>query len=248
MQTKKYPLTDWLVEGLRVTAFTKPNEITPKQTWWSDLFGEEPEERTEKIKDRLTIEEGPYKNGNLIFVVHPIRIDWRYAATNQDENPGEFSNIGELLPALEVFQDLMEQWLSLESLPPITRLAFGAVLLNPADDIIEGYNTLSQYLPFSIDTENTSDFLYQINRRRDSKAVPDLAINRLSKWSVVSLTRLQIAPGPVVQFPLHTACRLEFDINTVPDPELEIENNVLASLLDEFIRLGTEIVETGDKP
>ena len=124
----------------------------------------------------------------------------------------------------------------------------------PVADVQEGYRQLSAYLPFNINTENASDFMYQINRARASDSVHNLNINRLSKWSVSAifwgkarffkgLATADYHPGPHV-----FSCRLELDINTVVELESELKREDLPKLLQEFTELSKEIAHEGDIP
>ncbi len=98
----------------------------------------------------------------------------------------------------------------------------------------------------------SSDFSYQINRPRISgSGIPDLKINRLSKWSVASWRLEEWSLGP--QTTVKTlegqeafSCRLELDINTAADFSGEITSQSLASIFAEQINLGAEIAEHGD--
>lgn len=249
-ETTLPPLSSWLAETLRVTAFPRPGNLIPEQNWWFEIVGQLPEKKTDQPRTGMVIEEGSFQNGKLILAVHPARIDWRYEpADEMMQVPDQFGNVGEFTAALRTFVSSMREWLSLNNIPPLRRLALGVVLLQPVEDIKEGYRVLSQYLPFDIDDMTSSDFLYQINRRRDSQVeIPDLRVNRLTKWSVASLIPMQIEPGPIVRFPAQFACRLEMDINTVPEFERELEHQKLESLLEEFAELSEEIVENGDIP
>ena len=47
-----------------------------------------------------------------------------------------------------------------------------------------GYRELGRFLPAVRLDEDSSDFSYQINRPRRSTVIPELSVNRLSKWSV----------------------------------------------------------------
>ena len=241
------PLSSWLAEGLRVTAFPTPENPVIEQSWWLDIAGEVPEKKTTQPRTRVEIEEGPYQNGKLVLSLHPTRIDWQYSA-DQPQGPEVYANVGELSAALHVFTSSMKKWLSFENVPPLNRLAFGAVLLQPVEGIEEGYKLLSRYLRLDIDTQ-ASNFLYQINRKRDARTdgMPGLRINRLTKWSVGSFHYyVQIVPGPISPSPIQYACRLELDINTEAEYEKELAHDRLGSLLEEFVQLGKEIVEQGD--
>jgi hypothetical protein len=102
-----------------------------------------------------------------------------------------------------------------------------------------------------LDTENSSDFHYQINRRRSSKKIPGLSLNRLSKWAVNIAKFSQLALGPIVQEFVISANDLifahaELDINTVPDNQQPISPEQLPIIFSELIELASEIADQGD--
>jgi hypothetical protein len=147
----------------------------------------------------------------------------------------------------------MLRWLA--DPPPITRLAFGAALLDPVEDKLTGYRRLSEFLPaVQIDAEGSEDFFYQINRPRKSNLpIKGLRINRLSKWSVAliqsfRLTMIPTSPVGVQNFPgdkCHV-CRVELDISTPADFQDELPREKLADIFRELAELGSEISLRGD--
>ena len=153
-----------------------------------------------------------------------------------------------------MFLELMQRWFQLETFPLINRVALGVILTQPVETKREGYQRLSTYIPsVHIDIENTSDFHYQINRPRSSRSgVPDLRINRLTKWSVALWRGATISMGPEsVQHSMgreHFACRLELDINTAPGLTAEIARENLPRILEELADLADEIAREGDIP
>lgn len=75
---------------------------------------------------------------------------------------------------------------------------------------------------------------------RNSRSL--FSLNRLSKWAVVS--------GAYASQVGHKdfACRLELDINTVPDFQGELPRESFGQLLGELTELGQEIAQKGDIP
>jgi hypothetical protein len=59
----------------------------------------------------------------------------------------------------------------------------------------------------------------------------------------LGLSTMTQFPGPQI-----IACRLELDINTVPNPDLRLGRDQLPRILQEFIQLADEIVREGDIP
>jgi hypothetical protein len=152
------------------------------------------------------------------------------------------------------FKDVMHRWLLLNPKLPITRLAWGAVLVLPVQSRVAGYDTLQAFLPsLTIDSAGSTELLYQINRSRMSHVIPGLSINRLQKWSVARFQSfgMAIAGGESIQANLGMGadgCRLELDINSSPEYPGPLPAEFYGPLLEEFVHLGTEISEQGDVP
>jgi len=247
-------LAAWQTQTLRLTAFPSPSAHIIQPTWWHDLRGEEPESRISQPRKGGLRDEGPFADGYLILGVEPARIDWRYTSIVDEKQKSEvFPTIGPLQDAIRVFAPLMNRWFELETCPTVQRLAFGAVMFQPVQNLQTGYQRIMQYLPsVQIDIENSSDFSYQINRKRYSRIVQGLIINRLSRWSVMGLQdiSMQITPARAQGSlgPIYHACRLELDINTVPEFQGEFRRDQLSSLFQELIDLAVEIANHGDIP
>jgi hypothetical protein len=191
----------------------------------------------------------------LILALQPGRIDWHLTAKQAEEEPDSLGGLSLLKPeAIAKFQDLISRWMQLESYPPLIRLALGQVLLQPVETREAGYLQLRNYLP-SVDLKpESTDFLYQINRPRQSTAVPSLRINRLCKWSVIraskisfTLSAAQTEPTPLSRLvDSQQACRVELDINTVPEHQSKFDSATSISVFDELALLAKEIAEKGD--
>lgn len=176
----------WQAETMRLTAFPGPAARIAEPTWWADLVGEPPEAKISRPRKGGQQEEGIFEGRKLVLVVEPSRIDWLLIpADHQDGEMGDIPTIGSFPEALDAFSQLMLRWFALGTCPPVRRLAFGAILLQPVEDRQTGYRQISAYLPsVRLDPEGSSDFSYQINRPRDSTSgISGLRINRLSKWS-----------------------------------------------------------------
>ena len=250
------PLTAWETLGLRLTAFRAPEPLAQQPTWWQDVVGTPPEKVTSQPRLGLLTEEGPYGGGTLSLQVQADRVDWTLAGSvEQAVEVLEPPSLGSFPDAVTVFVKPLLQWLT--TCGPVNRLAFGAVLSQPADSREAGYARIADYLYryVKIDPVGSSDFLYQINRPRESTVgFPGLRINRLNKWSVTLLTRLRIAVTPqgatgVPSSAGQSACRLELDINSVPNESgADLPHDTLPQLLNELVALGQEIATRGDIP
>ncbi len=253
-QSRRAPLRAWQTMLLRLTAFPSPAAQITDANWWQDVVGQPPETRISSPRSGELREEGPFDTGVLTLTIQPLRIDWNYRISEQEELQGEgLPAIGTFPEALERFLEVMTKWLTNYS-PELQRLAFGTVLLLRANDRGDAYEKLSDYLPdIKLDVDNSSDFFYQINRPRIlTKGNTDIQINRLSKWSALALTRalLQLNPqnissGPIPLSEVH-ACRLELDINTSADYTGQFASQILPEIFMALIDLGKEIAERGD--
>ncbi len=177
-------VTGLQAESLRVTAFLGPAAQLSEPTWWSDLIGKPPEIKTTRPGRGELQEAGSFEDWTLTLAIQPSRVDWYLTDHVEKGKPEGLKVAGPFPDSLNVFLPPMLRWLDMS--PPIQRLAFGAVLLQPVKDRQVGYERISSYLPaIRLDPQGSSDLLYQINRPRDSTSgVTGLRINRLSRWSV----------------------------------------------------------------
>ncbi len=243
----------WLSEVFRLTSFFRNSDRLDTSKWWETVVGELPDNRNAQPKIGVFQDQGPYESGQLIMSAQPGRVDWLFIPSF-DKQIG-MPNLLELPPyhsKKELFLQIVDRWF--EICPPTIRVAYGLVLNKPVSDKKSGYRELSKYLStIQMDPENSSDFLYQINRRRLSKNIPGLQLNRLSKWTVASAEITQIPIGAVI---IPTAdsnqqtnirfARLELDINTAQEFTKTIPNENISSIFIELAELADEIAELGD--
>ena len=243
---------DWRVERLRLTAFLRSPQDKLDVGSWQEFKGDEPKSSESRPREGLVLEGGPCEQGWLTLEGSPIRVDWRLGISPEDRGTSpEFPSLGDFKSVQGQFGVLMKRWL--KKSPPLNRLAIGAILNLPVKNVTEGYRLLGHYLPkVEIDPKRSRDLFYQINRRRLSKSGHEgLEINRLTKWSVVRLragiVNLSAGHGKFMETaqPL-VACRLELDINTVPEFESALKKTMFSKLFDELVELGLEIAHNGD--
>jgi hypothetical protein len=221
---------------------------------WSRFARREPEQTASKPAIGQHQALGPFRDGQLIVAAHPARVDIVYAALPQLTSAA-VPTLGDHLRVVDSF--VHDAKTLVDAVPAVYRLALGCVLLQPAAGRVEGYRTLAPFLPkVQVDAEASSDFMYQINRPRPSKgAVPGLAVNRISKWSVQVTAAISFSPqlpgqvefspqlpGQVLQY----AVRLETDVNSTREVNAELPRAVIPSLLDELAGLTLEIAAQGD--
>jgi len=127
-------------------------------------------------------------------------------------------------------------------------MALGFILISGVPDRATGYQELGKFVDGVPSSDDATDFLYQVNRPRASRAgVEGLHLNRLSKWSVgghqvVTITAVRPTLGD-----LRYDLRLELDINTAPDFEGPIPQQKVESVIDDLLDGAREIAEQGNR-
>ena len=242
---------DWQAESCRLTVFPAEGFDIGRPDWWQQLVGEPPEVYNIQPKTGGLEQRGPYEGDQLVMVARAGRIDWVHTPLPQvDQQTDALLTIGSFPETSERFCRLLQQWIP--EVSDVARLAFGAVLLLPVTDRVEGYKQLQPYLPdVRLDPEGSSDFSYQINRARDSSSGPGgLKINRLSKWSVAVVQHVTVSLGVGTAERYHGpqkfACRVEVDINTVPSGQSNLPRDRVVDIFGELVSLSREIVSSGD--
>lgn len=247
-------LEAWTAETLRLTTFHVPKAIDNAEGWWKELTGSDPESSINKRRLGLRADAGSHGQAMLAMqVIRPQnRVDWIMSVA-QDVDPENVPTANAFPQRSREFSDLMVLWL--KTCPALHRIAFGAVLMMNVPSESDGHGILSNYLDFDIGAGISSDFLYQANRRTKSNTVPEVGLNRLTRWSVgqyvlhaITLSQDGAAFEPT-RVRHHCSCRLELDINTVlEDPPNPIHREQLAALWMELVQRGTDIARDGDIP
>ena len=246
-------MSDWQVQVLRCTAFYAPDQQFDISGWWAEMVGDLPETEIKKVKDGLSIEEGPYKEGKLTLARSPIAVDLRFQLGEKlpDEVNG-IATIGNFEEKCPEYIDLVKNKLfNVTTFPVVTRLAFGSIINLPSKDHKTGYTQLSEYIKSIQIDANSRDFFYQINRRRTSKTgIKGLDINRLSKWSVATYRAITASFGigtmTATENAARYACRLEIDISTCQEFKDLLPKENLGDIFDELVEMGKEIISQGD--
>ncbi len=238
----------WLAESVRITLFCLVIPPPPTATnLWRRIADAEPEETSSRPALGLHQVHGPFAGGRFSASATQGRLDLVLSAEPQLFDPFTQSTLGRYKSAVETLVERSE--FIVEDLPPVHRIALGAVLLQPASERAAGYRTLVPFLPaLQIEAETSSDFSYQINRPRASRVNPDLVLNRLSKWSVqmtaamVAVAGVSAALGADRKF----AARLEADVSTPADHGGEIPPEKIMEFFNELKELIFELAEKGD--
>jgi hypothetical protein len=251
--------SNWQAESLRLTVFLATNVQLKDEGWWTKVTGADPENKTAKPNRGELVEAGIYQGNALTLSVQPGRVDWILSPNvSLEDNLSEIRSVGSFEGAGATFSAIMSNWL--KDCPSTVRLAYGGVLLEPVESRERGYLRIAEYVPaVKVDPLGSEDFLYQINRPRESTTVKGMRLNRLSKWSVASFLPVRFSIGipqsqpaqPLVYSHGGTpamACRAEFDLSTATGIQYELPHDMLPSIFNELVALGSEIARHGDIP
>jgi len=247
----------WQIQSARLTTFFLGGETPDPSGFWSEVVGNDPSEEHKRASSGQFQQIGAFDGWQLRLLALPGRLDWTIAMEpRSQETSGVLSVIfgGPFDSALSALEKLANKWV--EICPQTNRVALGMVLIQPVADRRSGYAQLSQYLTgVEIDPDNSTDFLYQINRPRDSGVLPNLKLNRLTKWSVLRtgtmLITMTSAGRNAAQSGLEgekLGMRLDLDISTEANRKDELPNSKLAPIFNELVELGKEIASKGDVP
>lgn len=243
------PMMAWYVEHLRFSAFhMEPADPKPVESW-ARIVGDEPEDI--RIKgtggERIVTQRGPLVGAKMQSDVRRDRTDWRLHVDPPESGKGVSAGIYRNLEG--AFLEKINNWLKIEQ-PKIVRLGYGGVLRLEARSRLEALMVLNDLLPkVELDVENTWDFEYAINRRRRSKTLGGMSINRLSRWALAQVIRGTIevpsdGSQPRIMTDTSYACQLTLDVNTIPENRDPLDN--IDELAAELFAWGTEIATRGD--
>ena len=193
--------------------------------------------------------EGELKNKKLSVSISPLKLDLTVTPKEQvDLMSFSLMTMGSYSESVKDISQLAEIWFSQEKFPQIQRLAFGLDLVSRVKSHDEAYNVISQYLPFPVDPQTSSDFRYQVNKFTTSEVVKGLNINRVSVWDALKLD-LQLSIGHISQLPSKYEelyyCHLTLDINTGLEHQGELEKGKIFSLYEELESYACKISKEG---
>ena len=122
-------------------------------------------------------------------------------------------------------------------------------MVSATTDRESGYGELSHFVDVPANPIAT-DFMYQVNIPRDSRAGVVLRVNRLSKWSVALYRQIVVAPMTpqrLIVSPDSSFLRLELDINTDADFEGMLPRDKIPAIIDDLFEGAKEICEQGTR-
>lgn len=242
----------WHPVQSRITTFQPDDAMMDDWAqWWRQTFNDEPLQTETRPREQLRSVNGPVDHGIMVITDRPGRTDFVLQPHAGQPN-APLSPSDPTTPYSEIVNSIanpIKGWL--QSRSTIYRLAVGAVLLSPSPDIHAVYAKLSTLLhSVELDGLTEPDFLYRVNRPRESVSLPGTYINRVTTWAIAQGQDAAFVPG--VQSPqtspIQYAAQLDLDINTRAEPSQVFEAATSIAILDELLRIGEEIAAQGEKP
>jgi len=241
--------SNWEIKQFRLTIFPHKSYKAPSKALWPASSKFVLEKQTSQSKTGETILEGKHQKNRVVLSITPIRISLSLSPEQEIAfNPPSVVTLGKFDDNLTLIHQIATEWSQAKAFPETKRVAFGAVPLKPVKNTVEGYKLLNKYLPFKLDGKKTSDFLHQINIPTKSKIIKNLAINRLSKWSVLRLTTKMSTiqeTSSEYKYPDIFLVSLELDVNTAKEFSGKFEKKQTTALFGELLDLGKELCEKG---
>jgi len=247
-------MPDWAVQQLRVSLFSSA-PITLTEAHWKFITGQD------EADNRAAIPGGKQYSGKFLDSAFTMAFAGPRCDILANTDDGIIDPTKE--PTLPTFGDWSSQSTKfLEHLGPFVhdfafpmiRIAFGAVLLSPAESKEDAYRTLARLVQsVKIDPVKMRELNYKVNWPKPSAVVRGLELNQITNWSalffsraMMQLTGAEMTFGPAGS-ELHAA-RLELDHNTNPAYKGPFEAAVRVPILEELVAMARDNTETGEHP
>ena len=236
---------NWLIQVLRATIFQSGQP--DHESVWLAVVGTPAQVIDRRSPDGVTTLTGVIEGYQLQMVVSD-KVDWLlqpHPSQPLDDQPA-IPTLGDHVAALNVLIKIVDRWVDVTD-STVTRVAFGAELTSPVDNLAIGYRELREYLAPLADlyAPDSTDFLCQMNRPRPASSYPDYMINRITQWSVPQYSTVELTISPEGQSQHVTVTfhrKLDLDINTAPQIQV-VDRMHLKDLFQELVTMGSEIAQ-----
>ena len=236
-------ISAWRVETLRFTFFYSEHLDARDKNWWSSVAdGAQPETQINKPSQGEYLEGGNYLDGQFELKVAFNRVDWilHYPLASLPDGPC----FGTLEDIAEILLKAIGSWVMFSSLKPV-RVAFGAVLVHPVENPVEGNRLFAEYIPFfNADVTAVRDLFLQVNYPKLSDVIEGLMINEVTKWGVLTGQYMElsggIVPRPVTNYMFRSELDLSTSFERVEPFDVSQTNALLKSMLNVSLRTLTE--------
>ena len=229
---------------------TEPIDRDTHEQWVSSIAPTEPEEVHEQRPQRTAIWHRQATKALppslLELRTEPNRADLRLVA-GPNHYPFALAQLGPLDSALAEIAHLGRRFLE-ESIR-LNRIALGGTVILPVESRSAGYEVVREFVRIDhLDPRGDSDLVFRLNRPTVSKVLSGQVINRVSTWTVVTMSAAAVGLGSdlvATQEPLGEFARFEFDVNTRPSDQPVFNSRDAVHLLDEFVETAVSLGKEG---
>lgn len=246
--------SEWLAESARaVYFFASPLAVKPESLCdlWKEASGADSCRLTTTYDGHAV--SGDCGDNILILKSAELgqRIDWQLTERPRTDFP-PWREAGKLTEKRDRLERVIERFRPHDH-APIVRIGIGFDAYLKATDACDCIRTLSMLTKVAMSPEHTTDFLFQINRRRASLTQAGVTINRFTRFAAAEV----ILPVPVAGGAILTPkpyqsqgfrSRLEIDLNTMDPDGPDGVSLLAAELFGELLSLSSQILCNGDTP
>jgi hypothetical protein len=234
----------WASESCRVSLFSG-DAIASVEEVFSEITGETPITFAADRQIGQSTATGPWKTGILQVVAYPGRIDFIYGP-QVTASPGIILLDG---AAIECYEDIVgsvNTWVAHQKFS-ITRVAIGGRCIMTASSVEDAYQLLaSQVKLVRFDYPNIKEVGFRANFPIKSTVIPDLLLNRLSNWSVITLHAGVFNPtGQVNSLSLSHHCVCDIDFNSDAENNSALQLRDVKKLLEEINKHIKNVLDRG---
>jgi hypothetical protein len=215
-------MADWGLFNFRLSFFTTNSQSLSAPDLYRSIWIAEPD-GYQRSQNALAPSSANGKRGTLMVQcsVQAGRVDLNFTGAMQEAlevKPPRISNIQDL--SIEVSTVLGQIKNGVIS-PPIIRVACFVQFMNLQSSHAEANKVVIATIPsqFGVKTTNEEDFIFQINRPYKSRAIPDVKMNSIVKWSVERIQMMTIttdSPQAGPRTSEFTTASVTIDVNNAP--------------------------------
>lgn len=242
---------DWAVQQLRLSLFAS-EAISLTEKDWKTITGQDEAENRTAIPGGKQYS-GKFMGGTFAMGFAANRSD--LILTYDDSTPDLTQEV--FLPAIGKWAELSKSFATAVSpfladvALPITRIAFGAILLLPSRTHEESYAKLDGLLPSVKVDPKGKELSYRINWPTPSKVIKGVELNRITAWASVNFTRMimQVTGVNMTSAPVsneHQFVRLDIDHNTPAGRTEPFEKAQRVPIFEELLALAQQNAEVGE--
>jgi len=240
---------EWEAESLRVSLFSSvPTRLSDED--WETLTGQTEDYNRQAVSGAGFVYTGKVKDNQLALSGISTRVNI-VQSSGVPAQPESLPTMGPWEQVRDRFVDFTSAWIEGKKFP-VTRIAFGAVLLYPVATRVASYEGLRDLLSsVTVDPEVMRELTYRINWPTKSSVVAGLHANRITSWSAVNIVQanLEFAPRPTATASLQGyAIRLEIDNSTDEMRSDPFDQSQVIAIYRELVSFASENAAKGERP